>query len=213
MKALGLAATVLAAGLLSASVVGCGSAKVEVKAGGTATTGKKHVDGTAKKGAPPKLEADEGQTKAVEAKVHVKEYQKITIKDDEVDLNPGVAINFQSGSDKLTDDSYPVLYEIWSFLMDNPDVKIRIEGNTDSSGDRNQNQELSWNRAGRVYGFFVESGIDAARLDVAGCGQDNPINYEDTPDAKAMNRRVDFIIMKDTSVVCGGVYDPMTEGE
>ncbi|MFO0613738.1 MAG: OmpA family protein [Polyangiaceae bacterium] len=205
-----MAAATLVAGLLSTAIVGCGSAKVEVKAGGT--TAKKHVEGTAKKGPPPKLEEDAGVKKAVEEKVHVKEYQKITIKDNEVDLNPGVAINFQSGSDKLTDDSYPVLYEIWSFLSDNPDVKIRVEGNTDATGDRNQNQDLSWNRAGRVYEFFVDAGIDPSRLDLAGCGQDNPISYETTPDANAINRRVDFIIMKDTSIVCGGVYDAPAEG-
>ena len=119
-----LAAATLVAGLLSTGIVGCGSAKLEVKAGATTASGKKHVDGAAKKGAPPKVEADDAEKKAVEEKVHVKEYQKITIKENEVDLNPGVAINFQSGSDKLTDDSYPVLYEIWSFLSDNPDSRL-----------------------------------------------------------------------------------------
>jgi len=209
-----LVTAALAAGLLFATAAGCGSAKVEVSAAGGANAPqkKKHVDAQVTHKDVKAVQTDEGEKKAVEAKVHVKQYEKITVKDDEVDLNPGVAINFQSGSDKLTDDSYPVLYEIWSFLSDNPDVRIRVEGNTDSSGDPVQNRDLSWNRAAQVVKFFIDSGIEEARVDAYGCGQDNPVSYEDSSDAKAMNRRVDFIIAKDKSVICGGVYDPPAEG-
>ncbi|MFO0613313.1 MAG: OmpA family protein [Polyangiaceae bacterium] len=132
-------------------------------------------------------------------------YQRIEPKDDELYLESGAVIAFQSGSTDPTPESYDTLYEIWSYLMDNPDIHMRIEGNTDAAGDYSQNLELSGGRAAAIYQFLVDASIDPARLDYFGCGPDNPLDRSD-PNSP-VNRRVDFIIAKDVSHYCGGAYE------
>jgi outer membrane protein OmpA-like peptidoglycan-associated protein len=198
---------VLGLAIAPLGALGC-SATVEVKTASDAPkkkAKKKKVKGEAKK---VQAEKDTRVAEMAKAKVKVRDYRFITPKEDELDLNTGVAINFATGKDTLTDDSYEILYEIWSFMEDNPTTRIRVEGNTDDTGDYNQNLDLSARRAWRVYDFLAETGIDVSRLDAVGCGPDNPVIMDTSADARALNRRVDFIIMKDTSLTCGGVYDP-----
>jgi len=199
---------VMGAFLASALAIGataCGGGSVTVKAGG----GTKHAKTAANKPDAKKLEADtkaDDAAKVAKEKV-VKTYTKIKVTETELDLDPGVSINFETGKDELTADSYDVLYEVYSYLSDNPTVNLRVEGNTDDTGDHDQNVDLSARRAARVYDFLVEGGIDAGRLDFFGCGPDNPRIADTSPEARATNRRVDFIITKDQTVLCAGVYE------
>ncbi|MFO0547758.1 MAG: OmpA family protein [Polyangiaceae bacterium] len=205
-----LAATLVVA--TPAGLVACGGGKSDAKSADG--KGKKHhVEGKAAKVDAKAIEADPALEEKAKEKKKVKDYQSITVKEDEVDLNPGVSINFATGKDTISDESYGVLYEIWSVLDDNPDMRIRVEGNTDDVGPRDGNLDLSARRAARVYDFFVTAGVDPSRLDFVGCGPDNPLVFDTTSDARAANRRVDFIIMKDASVICGGVYDPPPAGD
>ncbi|MFO0548556.1 MAG: OmpA family protein [Polyangiaceae bacterium] len=183
--------------------VGCGGSRQEAK---SAQTSKKKVEGKPQKA--KEVEADQAMEEKVKEKKKVAEYQRITIKEDEVDLNPGVSIGFAANADTFSgDETYEILWEIYSAMVDNPEIRLRVEGNTDNSGGRDQNLDLSARRALRVFDFLVEAGIDSSRLDFVGCGPDNPIIDNDTPNNRAINRRVDFIIMKDTAIVCGGVYN------
>ena len=68
-------------------------------------------------------------------------------------------------------------------------VRVRIEGHTDSSGGRSINQSLSQRRAQAVADYLVSQGIAANRLEVRGYGFDRPLPGK-TP-AAPENRRVE----------------------
>jgi len=103
-------------------------------------------------------------------------------------------IKFDSGSDKLKPESYGILKEIATVLKENPDVKIKIIGHTDSDGKPEMNLELSKKRAISVKNALVkEFGIDEKRMETDGKGQTEPVDSNDTPAGKANNRRVEFV--------------------
>lgn len=103
-------------------------------------------------------------------------------------------IKFDSGSDKLKSESYGVLKEIATVLKENPDVRIKIIGHTDSDGKPDMNLELSKKRSISVKTALVkEFGIDEKRMETDGKGQTEPIDTNSTPEGKANNRRVEFI--------------------
>ena len=78
-------------------------------------------------------------------------------------------------------------------LKENPDIKIKIEGHTDSDGDAAANLELSKLRADAVKKQLSTGfGIETARMQTAGAGENIPISPNDTPANKATNRRVEI---------------------
>src|SRR5690554_716398 len=103
-------------------------------------------------------------------------------------------IYFDSGSDKIKPESYGTLKEIAKVLTENPDVKIKIVGHTDSDGADDLNLELSKKRAASVKTALTNDfGIDASRMETDGMGESQPISGNNTPEEKANNRRVEFI--------------------
>ncbi|HEX7879932.1 MAG TPA: OmpA family protein [Candidatus Eisenbacteria bacterium] len=102
-------------------------------------------------------------------------------------------IVFDSGSDKLKPESAPVLRQVGTYLKENPEVKVTITGHTDDVGDTAANQLLSEKRAAAVAASLAaDFGVDAARMTAAGKGESAPIAKNDSPEGKAMNRRVEF---------------------
>jgi outer membrane protein OmpA-like peptidoglycan-associated protein len=103
-------------------------------------------------------------------------------------------ITFDVGSDKIKPESYGVLKEIAQILTENPTVKIKIVGHTDSDGDANKNLELSKKRADAISKVLSkEFKIDASRMQTDGQGATEPSEPNTTPQGKANNRRVEFI--------------------
>ena len=79
-------------------------------------------------------------------------------------------------------------------LKENPDVRIKIVGHTDSDGENAINLDLSQRRAISVMNELVKVfGIDASRMETDGMGETKPIAPNDTPSNKALNRRVEFV--------------------
>lgn len=103
-------------------------------------------------------------------------------------------IYFDTDSDHLRTESAPVLKLVAQGLQKNPNLKLQIQGHTDSSGDAQHNQDLSQRRAEAVRTVLVaQFGIDAGRLTSAGAGASKPVASNDTADGRAQNRRVEFV--------------------
>jgi OmpA-OmpF porin, OOP family len=90
----------------------------------------------------------------------------------------------------------PILDEAISSLKSKPDVKVVINGHTDSSGTAKYNKGLSEKRAKAVLDYFVSKGISASRLQAAGHGFDDPIADNKTQEGRALNRRVELKILQ-----------------
>jgi OmpA-OmpF porin, OOP family len=103
-------------------------------------------------------------------------------------------IYFDTDSATLKPESAGVIQEISAALYKHQDMKLEIDGYTDSTGDAAHNLDLSKRRAEAVMKVLVSQfGIDASRLTSNGFGAQNPIASNDTPDGRAQNRRVEFI--------------------
>jgi hypothetical protein len=103
-------------------------------------------------------------------------------------------ILFDTNSDHLKPESAAVIKSIAVGLQANADLKLKIEGHTDSSGDAALNLDLSKRRAEAVKQVLVaQFQIDAARLSTDGLGATKPLESNDTPQGRAQNRRVEFV--------------------
>jgi outer membrane protein OmpA-like peptidoglycan-associated protein len=103
-------------------------------------------------------------------------------------------ILFDSGSERIKAESYKTLADIGQLLTENPNLKLSIEGHTDSDGADDYNMELSQKRAGSVKTYLVGTyKIDNERLESKGWGESKPIDTNNTPEGKANNRRVELL--------------------
>jgi OOP family OmpA-OmpF porin len=103
-------------------------------------------------------------------------------------------IYFDVNKDIVKPESYATLKEIATALTENPGVRVKITGHTDSDGDDAANLDLSSRRAESVKNELAKTfGIDASRFETEGLGETKPVAPNDTPVNKALNRRVEFI--------------------
>lgn len=103
-------------------------------------------------------------------------------------------IYFDSGSDRIREESEAVLLEIANVLKRHPDWNLNVEGHTDSLAADDFNLGLSQRRAAAVKTALVTRyGIDASRLAPEGFGETRPRASNETPVGRAHNRRVELV--------------------
>lgn len=103
-------------------------------------------------------------------------------------------IYFDVNKDVVKAESFGTLSEIAKTLKENPSVKIKIIGYTDSDGDDTKNLDLSKRRSAAVKSALsTEFGVEGARIETDGKGESEPISPNTTAEGKAKNRRVEFI--------------------
>jgi outer membrane protein OmpA-like peptidoglycan-associated protein len=103
-------------------------------------------------------------------------------------------IRFDVNSDKLKPESSATIKEIAQVLKENPAVKVKIVGHTDSDGNDQANMDLSKRRAESVKkSLFRDFDIANERMEIDGKGESQPLAPNDTAINKAKNRRVEFI--------------------
>jgi outer membrane protein OmpA-like peptidoglycan-associated protein len=82
---------------------------------------------------------------------------------------------FDLGKATLRPESKVELLNLSNYLLKNPQLKIEIQGHTDSRGDATKNLLLSEARAKAVYEFLIQEGIASSRLTFKGYGATQPI--------------------------------------
>jgi len=103
-------------------------------------------------------------------------------------------IHFETGSSEIIPRSFAEVQRIAEVMKAHPEKSFNIEGHTDNVGDDASNLDLSNRRAQSVKKALVEMGIKEDRLMAAGFGEAIPIEDNATPEGRAMNRRVEFIV-------------------
>ncbi len=83
-------------------------------------------------------------------------------------------------------------------LEENPDIRIKIDGYTDFIGSEGYNLELSVKRAKAIKNYLVDRGVKSSNISIEGYGKQNPIANNATAAGRAKNRRVEFIISRDS---------------
>ena len=102
-------------------------------------------------------------------------------------------MNFDTDSDTIRPDSQPVVQEIAKLLRTDAQLKLKVEGHTDNTGDPAHNRTLSGKRAQSVVHAVAAQGIDAGRMQAAGLGADRPVADNGTEAGRALNRRVELV--------------------
>jgi outer membrane protein OmpA-like peptidoglycan-associated protein len=101
---------------------------------------------------------------------------------------------FSSGQADLKTEARGNLKPVLDFIERYPGRTVSIEGHTDDRGADDANQVLSERRASSVRDALVALGADAARFQVVGRGEANPLADNATTEGRARNRRVEVIV-------------------
>src|SRR3984957_11973191 len=110
------------------------------------------------------------------------------------------SIYFAPNSAKMSLDSRAVVDELASTMRAYENTIVDIEGNTDSTGSRATNVELSHARADEVRDYLTKKyGFPETRMRTAGNGPDKPLDTNSTPEGREKNRRTDIKVYANPS--------------
>jgi outer membrane protein OmpA-like peptidoglycan-associated protein len=114
---------------------------------------------------------------------------------------PVVRVSFDEGVffDTAQDTPLPGSYAVINLIAQNmqrdvPDAALTIIGNTDSVGTDTYNDDLSERRAIHVMKILADDGLDPLQMTTVAIGDRQPVAPNDTPEGRARNRRVEFLI-------------------
>jgi outer membrane protein OmpA-like peptidoglycan-associated protein len=103
---------------------------------------------------------------------------------------------FDTGSATLQPASQDQLTNIAGILKAYPQVKIRIGGYTDNTGDPAANVQLSQQRADSVMAQLTQLGVDPSRMSAKGYGQEDPVADNSTEEGRQKNRRISLRVIE-----------------
>lgn len=103
---------------------------------------------------------------------------------------------FDYDQSDIRSDMQDVLNRKAALLRANPNVTLRIDGHADERGTVEYNLALSLRRANAAREYLTGFGVDVSRLEVAGFGEERPLETGMTEDAFARNRRAEFQVTR-----------------
>jgi outer membrane protein OmpA-like peptidoglycan-associated protein len=118
------------------------------------------------------------------------------------DTPRGLVVNmpdvlFDSGQYTLKPAARERLARISGIVLAYPELRLEVEGHTDSTGGEEFNQRLSEKRAASVRDYLVDSGITMNNVIARGFGETEPIADNSTAAGRKLNRRVEMIVSGD----------------
>ncbi len=122
-------------------------------------------------------------------------------------VEEGINVTFESGilfaidQSNLTGVAQTKIKDLANVFTKYPDSYILIEGHTDASGSADHNMALSEQRAKSVAGYLESQGVAVNRIKTAWYGETQPKFPNDTKDHMAQNRRVEFAIYANESLI------------
>jgi OOP family OmpA-OmpF porin len=119
-------------------------------------------------------------------------------------------ILFEPGSAVIDAESEDVIAAIAATLAACPGARFEVSGHTDSQGGADLNQRLSEERAAAV-AEALAADLPAIELVPVGFGPDRPIADNDTPEGRALNRRIEFLLLPGTAGGSGAEPDETAE--
>jgi outer membrane protein OmpA-like peptidoglycan-associated protein len=101
---------------------------------------------------------------------------------------------FDTGKSTLRPIARKKLAKISGIVLAYPDLRLAIEGNTDSVGSEAMNQTLSEQRANSVRDYLALQNIPGTSMTSKGFGKTQPVATNDTADGRQQNRRVELVV-------------------
>lgn len=105
-------------------------------------------------------------------------------------------IIFEFNKYDLLPQTYNEVNKLFRLMVNNPKIRIKIEGHTDNIGSYNYNLQLSLRRVEAVARYLIENGINPNRIELAGYSYSYPLTSNSTEEGRKINRRVVFKIIE-----------------
>jgi outer membrane protein OmpA-like peptidoglycan-associated protein len=150
------------------------------------------------------LQADQARAAAVQAeqeKTALRERlrQQLSLVLETRETARGLIVNvsdvlFDTASATLKPGAREKLARVAGILATQPDIKIEVEGHTDSVGNDDYNQRLSERRAESVRSYLVQQRIPPTAVEAVGFGESRPVASNDTSAGRQQNRRVELVV-------------------
>lgn len=118
----------------------------------------------------------------------------VTRAGDTIILNMPGNVTFATDSADISANFYPVLDSVALVLNEFDKTYIDVVGFTDSTGSYEYNQQLSERRASSVGRYLESREVLNHRIVTRGQGPNNPVASNDTPEGRALNRRVEIVL-------------------
>lgn len=132
-------------------------------------------------------------------KSKLEEYAKIEITEQQMKVTLTIPVLFDLADANLKSEAIPALTEV-AELLENLPNEVIVEGHTDNlpvtGGVYQSNWELSIARALSVIEYFVSKGLNSERFIAAGYGEYHPLCPNNTPENRALNRRIEINIVR-----------------
>lgn len=113
------------------------------------------------------------------------------------DIAKGGIIHFERAKADIKSESRETLDRLAKAANACPGYAIEVEGHTDAEGTPERNKALSERRANAVASYLSEAGVSSSRLKSVGHGETQPVAPNDTPENRAKNRRIEFVVKAD----------------
>lgn len=101
-------------------------------------------------------------------------------------------VYFDFDQDNLRPEFQAIIACHAKYLMDRPDARMTLQGNTDERGTREYNHALGERRGNAVSGALLASGGGAQQLNVSSYGEEQPVCDESNESCWSKNRRVEI---------------------
>lgn len=96
---------------------------------------------------------------------------------------------FDFDSDAVHSDDLASIKAQCDYLVNHPNAKVRISGNTDERGSREYNVALGWRRAQSVAAIMQQQGVASSQIDLISFGEEKPVALGHDEDSWQQNRR------------------------
>jgi outer membrane protein OmpA-like peptidoglycan-associated protein len=101
---------------------------------------------------------------------------------------------FDTAQSTLRPGAREKLAKVAGIILAHPDLKLQVEGHTDSVGDDAYNQRLSEQRASSVSNFLTKQGVSFDAISARGFGETTPVASNDNAAGRQQNRRVELVV-------------------
>jgi peptidoglycan-associated lipoprotein len=179
----------LAAVIMTSLMMGCETAPVQDGAATDPTQNEQSTDATS--GGLNTLGDSSGSALSGAQQAGVS-YEKNAINDPGSVLAERV-IYFEYNSDAISGDYQALIAHHGKYLLQNTDMKVRLEGHADERGSREYNIALANRRAQAVRSMIATQGMNAKQLDVISYGEEKPVALSHDEAAWRLNRRVELV--------------------
>lgn len=105
-------------------------------------------------------------------------------------------LRFNTGKADILASSIKNVDAVANVMVKNPDMRLEVQGHTDSVGKAKYNKTLSEKRAQAVMDYLISKGISKNRMVAKGYGMDVPAADNKTEEGRAANRRVELKPLK-----------------